>query len=433
VTAPGLAWSAVYNGDGARLRQVTNGTPTTYTLDLAAPLVTVLQAQYALRTTQYVYGQGDSPLASHDGTLSGVEGWTYLSGRDGLNSVRQETDVSGNVIAARGFDPYGVLMQGGGGSPFGYTGEAWDSATQLVFLRTRYFMPQRGRFLTRDVWPGDQQAPQTLHPYAYAQNRPIDLTDPSGLSPIYPTIGAVISFWEWAYSKDGWGACDILYKDDGLQLPTDTVGDLIFDYLCERGPDSRTFRASDGLTWDMARSALTDKIRRKFYRGELDQSKEMDFDMAEFWAATVDFLEIRYPQFPIPIAHFLGGWNEVKIVPEDGKSTRRLRWTIVNQTDRASGTHLPLRHQDQGYRQYLEDLVRKDPELALMPAGYEWTLPIISVLRPKSRTETSDAVTPKEGGGAYQEIFTWTEDYFCDTAGNFIGWPYDLDYLHIGR
>ena len=34
ITATGLAWSATYNGDGARLRQVTNGTPTTYTVDL---------------------------------------------------------------------------------------------------------------------------------------------------------------------------------------------------------------------------------------------------------------------------------------------------------------------------------------------------------------------------------------------------------------
>jgi|GEM_PF-5253416 len=47
VTATGLSWSAGYNGDGVRLKQVANGMPTTYTPDpslrsgqaLAAPLV----------------------------------------------------------------------------------------------------------------------------------------------------------------------------------------------------------------------------------------------------------------------------------------------------------------------------------------------------------------------------------------------------------
>ena len=30
--------------------------------------------------------------------------------RDGLNSVRQETDASGNVLAVRSFDPYGYML-----------------------------------------------------------------------------------------------------------------------------------------------------------------------------------------------------------------------------------------------------------------------------------------------------------------------------------
>ena len=39
------------------------------------------------------------------------------------NSVRQETDAAGQVLAARSFDPYGVPLSGDGGEPFGYTGE----------------------------------------------------------------------------------------------------------------------------------------------------------------------------------------------------------------------------------------------------------------------------------------------------------------------
>ena len=179
ITASSLAWSAAYNGDGARLTQVANGTPTTYTVDLAAPLVTVLAQQDAESETQYLYGLGDSPLASYTGT------WTHLSGRDGLNSVRQETDASGNVITARGFDPYGVPLDGNGGSPFGYTGEQTDS-TGLVFLRARYMQPTLGIFLSRDQWDGDQRLPFTLHVYVYALADPVNRLDPSGLAACKP-------------------------------------------------------------------------------------------------------------------------------------------------------------------------------------------------------------------------------------------------------
>ena len=68
ITATGLTWSAAYNGDGARLRQVANGVPTTYTLDLAAPLVTALTERTGATTKQYLYGLGDSPLAVYTGT-----------------------------------------------------------------------------------------------------------------------------------------------------------------------------------------------------------------------------------------------------------------------------------------------------------------------------------------------------------------------------
>jgi RHS repeat-associated protein len=175
VTATSLTWSATYNGDGARLKQNVNGAETMYTLDLAAPLVTVLAERTSATTKQYVYGQGDSPLASYDDTLSGVEGWTYLSGRDGINSVRQETDVAGNIVTLRSFDPYGVPMQGNGGQPFGYTGEMWDSYINLAFLRARYYDGRTGRFT--------QQDPSGLERnlYVYASANSVNRTDPLGL------------------------------------------------------------------------------------------------------------------------------------------------------------------------------------------------------------------------------------------------------------
>ena len=174
ISANGLAWSATYNGDGARLRQVTNGMPTTYTLDLAAPLVQVLMMQDASGKTAYLYGV----------TRIGEQqpsGWAYhLS--DALGSVRQLVDDAAQVTLARGYMPYGeeLWSLGDGSSAYGYTGEDWNVTTQLVFLRARYMQPGPGVFLSRDAWEGDTLRPLTFNGWLYVDGNPINLSDPTG-------------------------------------------------------------------------------------------------------------------------------------------------------------------------------------------------------------------------------------------------------------
>ncbi len=176
VTGPGLAWSAGYTAEGLRRWQATNGVTTTYRLDLQPELATVLQAGSPSGTISYVYGLGDSPLAGDSGGV-----WRYLSGRDALNSVRQETDAASAVLAVRRYDPYGVPLAGDGGQPYGYSGEWWDAETELVYLRARYLRPELGVFTSRDPWPGDMRQPGTLNGYGYGLGNPLKFTDPAGL------------------------------------------------------------------------------------------------------------------------------------------------------------------------------------------------------------------------------------------------------------
>ena len=177
ISANGLTWSATYNGDGARLKQTSNGSVTTYTLDLAAPLVQVLVQQDVSGTTRYLYGV----------TRIGEQqpgGWAYhLS--DALGSVRQLTDGSAQVTLARGYMPYGEVLWsvGNGVSVYGYTGEDWNTVTQLVFLRARYMRPGLGMFLSRDPWSGDELRPRSMNGCAYVEGNPINLTDPTGRIP----------------------------------------------------------------------------------------------------------------------------------------------------------------------------------------------------------------------------------------------------------
>jgi RHS repeat-associated protein len=72
-----------------------------------------------------------------------------------------------------------------------YTGEQWDNDVGLLYLRARWYDPSVGRFTTRDPFPGLSALPQTQHPYVYATNNPINLTDPSGkIIPLLIPVGA---------------------------------------------------------------------------------------------------------------------------------------------------------------------------------------------------------------------------------------------------
>ncbi len=102
-------------------------------------------------------------------------------GADGLGSVRQLYNSSGQIIANHRFDPFGntISQSGVGTSAYGFTGE-WTDATGLEYLRARYYAPVQGRFVTRDVWPGDYNAPLTLDRWNYVQANPVNATDPTG-------------------------------------------------------------------------------------------------------------------------------------------------------------------------------------------------------------------------------------------------------------
>jgi RHS repeat-associated protein len=105
-------------------------------------------------------------------------------GADGLGSVRQIYDASGALIGSSRYDPYGNVMSQSGTatSAYGFTGE-WTDATGLVHLRARYYSAAQGRFITRDVWEGDPNAPMSYNAWLYAYANSVNLTDASGHDP----------------------------------------------------------------------------------------------------------------------------------------------------------------------------------------------------------------------------------------------------------
>jgi RHS repeat-associated protein len=146
-----------------------DGDTTQYVLDLAATLPVVVSGTEAV----YLYGldivaqqQSDRQYYFHDG----------------LGSVRQLLDSTGDLEANYAYDPFGVpVVAGDASNPYRFTGEAWDEEVELLYLRARYYQPETGRFITKDPWPGDVWQPGTLNRYVYVRNNPVNGIDPGGL------------------------------------------------------------------------------------------------------------------------------------------------------------------------------------------------------------------------------------------------------------
>jgi RHS repeat-associated protein len=114
------------------------------------------------------------------GQWSSAAGWAYAL-----------ADASGTIVQTYTYAPFGELLaaQGTRPSALQYTGEQKDVDTGLVYLRARWYDSATGRFTTRDPFPGFAALPQTLHPYVYVNNNPVNLTDPSGeIAPIIIAI-----------------------------------------------------------------------------------------------------------------------------------------------------------------------------------------------------------------------------------------------------
>jgi RHS repeat-associated protein len=101
---------------------------------------------------------------------------------DGLGSVRQAVDENADLVAYNEFDPYGnpILHSSFLISNYGFTGEWWENEVGLLHLRARWYLPETGTFVSKDVWEGDNLRSLTLNGWSYVEGNPVNFTDPSG-------------------------------------------------------------------------------------------------------------------------------------------------------------------------------------------------------------------------------------------------------------
>ncbi|HEX7794238.1 MAG TPA: RHS repeat-associated core domain-containing protein, partial [Vicinamibacterales bacterium] len=173
-----------YDGFGRRVRKGSTG----YLHD-GADLLLELDAS-GNPVAEYGYLPGiDQPFSVTRG------GQTYYLTRDEVGgSVNGMVRASDNAVVAKySFTPFGQLEAGSFdnvGNPIQFAARESDAETGLYYVRARYYDPQIGRFLSED--PIGLAGGINL--YTYANNDPVNRSDPSGM---------------WAYSPDGRGICSI--------------------------------------------------------------------------------------------------------------------------------------------------------------------------------------------------------------------------------
>ncbi len=175
VTTGGATSQYAYDVDGQRVAISREDASTQLIVDPASTtgLSQVLEATRGGLTTRYDFA--DRIVARHDAAGSS----SFL--HDGRGDVRALLK-SGVAIDSYRYDAWGNTLDESGSTdnPHRYRGEWQDADSGLYALRARHYDPATARFLSRDPASGRAEIPISRHRYLYANDDPVNLSDPTG-------------------------------------------------------------------------------------------------------------------------------------------------------------------------------------------------------------------------------------------------------------
>jgi RHS repeat-associated protein len=174
-TGTGSSYS--YDGDG--LLATASANSANFVWDQTSQLPLLLSDGQ----NSYIYGPDNVPIEQ----INSSGNVTYLH-HDQLGSTTLLTGSNGDPTATFTYSPYGALTgsTGTATTPLGYAGQYTDPTSGLIYMQDRWYDPTTGQFISVDPLEA-----QTGQPYSYADDDPINETDPSGLfslddlNPIY--------------------------------------------------------------------------------------------------------------------------------------------------------------------------------------------------------------------------------------------------------
>lgn len=165
-----------YNPDGIRVSKTVSGTETRFLIDANRPYAEVLEELTAAGASKVSYVHGNDLIAQQ---RAGQSSYYHV---DGLGSIRALSNANGVATDRYAYEAYGRTIEKSGltDNAYLFAGEQRDSDLGLDYLRARYLNIGKGRFFSRDSFSGFLITPVSRHTYLYANNTPINVTDPSG-------------------------------------------------------------------------------------------------------------------------------------------------------------------------------------------------------------------------------------------------------------
>jgi RHS repeat-associated protein len=171
LTSYGSTAQYSYDADGLRIAKTVSGVASTESWDVSGSTPQLIGDG----ASQIIYGLNGAPIER----ISGTTVTYFVTDADG--SVRLITSSTGTTLGTETFTPFGQVASStgtGASEPLGYDGQYRDTETGYIYLRDRYYDPATAQFLTPDPLSSITRAP-----YSYANNNPLNESDPSGDDP----------------------------------------------------------------------------------------------------------------------------------------------------------------------------------------------------------------------------------------------------------
>jgi RHS repeat-associated protein len=175
ITLTGVGTTTLaYSGDGARVKKVGTTRAIRYAGAFEDHLTELAQVKHIFA--------GPLRVATRV-TSGGPNAGAYFVHGDHLGSLNVLTNSQGAEVQRLTYRPWGETQSNTGTVDFDqrrFTGQEQDPETGLYFYQARYYHPELGRFLSPDPLVPGAGDPQNLNRYSYANNNPVNFTDPTG-------------------------------------------------------------------------------------------------------------------------------------------------------------------------------------------------------------------------------------------------------------
>ena len=174
-----------YNAQGQRVTRVEDEVITHFYYTGSALLFTTVN-EYVLQTQNILDPSGTIGAGQQfEGqAATGQDPYAddyFFYRYDIRGSVTNIVDGEGAVVKSYDYDEFGVTTSTGDAffNEVTFTGSIAD-ASGLLYMNARYYNPATARFLSQDSYTGSASDPWTQHLYAYCNNNPVNMVDPTG-------------------------------------------------------------------------------------------------------------------------------------------------------------------------------------------------------------------------------------------------------------